>query len=289
MTLVGCFVTPHPPIIVPEVGGPNLSRVRSTVDSMERLAEEMATLEADTMVVTSPHTPFARNQMGVSFAPRYTGSLAFFRASQVRVDAEADVELARQILDQAVDRDVPVTVIGAQNDSMDLDHGVMVPLAYLVKKLSAPPRLVLTTFSYLTVEDHVRFGEAIGDAILQSPRRIVYLASADLSHRLTEDAPAGYDPLGQVFDHRVRDLLASGDWKGLLTIDRALVQAAGECGYRSLAVLAGVVRRASESGLRVRPQVLSYEGPFGVGYLVADLKVLPADEGGATQAREVAP
>jgi hypothetical protein len=31
MALVGCFVTPHPPIIVPEVGGESLAQVEATV------------------------------------------------------------------------------------------------------------------------------------------------------------------------------------------------------------------------------------------------------------------
>jgi MEMO1 family protein len=287
MTLVGCFVTPHPPIIVAEVGGPNLARVRDTVASMTRLSEEMAALRPDTVVVTSPHTPFARNQMGVSLAPEYRGSLAFFGASQVRVDTKGDVVLGQRIIDEALDRDVPVMVIGAQNGAMDLDHGVMVPLAYLIQGLAASPQLVLTTFSYLPVDTHVGFGEAIAEASLRSPRRVVYLASGDLSHRLTKDAPAGYDPLGRVFDHQVRDRLAAGDWEGLLSMDRGLINAAGECGYRSLAVLAGVVDHAAHAGLRVQPEVLSYEGPFGVGYLVARLAISPAGEEG--EALEVTP
>jgi MEMO1 family protein len=287
MTLVGCFVTPHPPIVVAEVGGPNLARVRDTVASMTRLAEEMAVLRPDTVVVTSPHTPFARNQMGVSLAREYKGSLAFFGASQVRVETAGDVVLGQQILDEALDRDVPVTIIGAQNGAMDLDHGVMVPLAYLVQRLAAPPQLVLTTFSYLPVDAHMRFGHAIAHASIASSQRVVYLASGDLSHRLTEDAPAGYDPLGRVFDHQVRDRLAGGDWKGLMSMDKGLISAAGECGYRSLVILAGVVDHATHSGLRVQPEVLSYEGPFGVGYLVARLAISPAGEEG--EALEVTP
>jgi hypothetical protein len=37
-------------------------------------------------------------------------------------------------------------------------------------------------------------------------------------------------------------------------------------------------------GLRVRPRVLSYEGPFGVGYMVAAIDILD-DEGGQAYAR----
>jgi aromatic ring-opening dioxygenase LigB subunit len=48
-----------------------------------------------------------------------------------------------------------------------------------------------------------------------------------------------------------------------------LVQSAGECGLRSIVILMGAL-----DGLKVKPEILSYEGPFGVGYLVASLEVI---------------
>ena len=50
----------------------------------------------------------------------------------------------------------------------------------------------------------------------------------------------------------------------ILTMDPDLVQAAGECGLRSIAVLLGCL-----DGEAVQTEILSYEGPFGVGYPVA--------------------
>jgi hypothetical protein len=43
------------------------------------------------------------------------------------------------------------------------------------------------------------------------------------------------------------------------------VQAAGQCGLRSLVALGGFL---GDEAVR-DPQIFSYEGPFGVGYLVA--------------------
>ncbi len=40
---------------------------------------------------------------------------------------------------------------------------------------------------------------------------------------------------------------------------------AGECGMRSIAMLLGVINEVD-----LKPNILSYEGPFGVGYLVAE-------------------
>ena len=117
---------------------------------------------------------------------------------------------------------------------------------------------------------------------MDAGQRIVYVASSDLSHRLIPGAPAGYDPRAAQFDHAVADTFASGDWEGLLTIDPGLVSAAGECGYRSLAVLSGVIGAYEAAGGRTHNRLLSYEGPWGVGYLVGEVEMIePAGQEGA--------
>lgn len=277
MPLVGCFVTPHPPIMVPEVGGEELVHVEATVRAMRTVASRAAFLDPDTIVLLSPHSPIARAQMGVSMASTYRGSLTFFRAPHVRMEAAADQDLARAIMDEAVAQGTPVTLTASHGEVVDLDHGAMVPLYYLMADLKRPCKLVSLSFSYLNLQEHVRFGEAIGRVFVRSYTKVVYVASSDLSHRLCRGAPAGYDPRGADFDRAVADAFAAGDWDSLLSIDPDMVEAAGECGYRSLAVLSGVVGAVEAAGSRTHNHLLSYEGPFGVGYLVGEIEVTTAD------------
>lgn len=284
MSLVGCFVSPHPPIIIPEVGGGELVTVDQTVKAMRAVGEEVIRLQPETVVLLSPHAPLARAQMGVSLAAHYRGSFALFRAPQVTLRAEGDEQVARAIIDAASAHGIPVVVTASPSELVDLDHGSMVPLYYIMNVLEPPARLVLLSFSYLSLDDHVRFGTAIGEALWGRPERIVYVASADLSHRLLPGAPAGYDPRAAEFDHAVADDFARGDWEALLSIDPMLVRAAGECGYRSLAVLAGVVQAVRSAGVRTTNHLLSYEGPFGVGYLVGKVDIETK-----TEVAEVAP
>ena len=112
MALVGCFVTPHPPIIVPEVGGPSLAEAEPTVRAMTAVRERAAQLAPDTIVLLSPHSPLARSQMGVSLAASYKGSLAYFRAPQVRLEAAGDEELAEAIMERAGAHGIPVIADG---------------------------------------------------------------------------------------------------------------------------------------------------------------------------------
>jgi aromatic ring-opening dioxygenase LigB subunit len=274
IALTGCFVVPHPPIVVPEVGGAELEKVGATVRAMEAVREKAAALAPDTVVLLSPHAPMQARKMGVSLASSYEGTLAYFGAPEVVVEADGEEVLARELLEQAGAGDIPVAVIASPGETLELDHGSMVPLVYLLGGLAHPCRLVLLSFSLLGLQEHAHFGAIVGEVLLEAEQRVLYVASSDLSHRLLPGAPAGFDPRGAEFDRLIAEYFAAGDWRGLLSIDPGVVAAAGECGYRSLAVLSGVVAAAQATGARTENRVLSYEGPFGVGYLVGEVEMV---------------
>jgi aromatic ring-opening dioxygenase LigB subunit len=87
------------------------------------------------------------------------------------------------------------------------------------------------------------------------------LASGDLSHRLKPGAPAGFSPSGRVFDGAIVEALRRGDASVIQSLPERTVEEAGECGMRSVLAMLGLV-----SALGGAIDVLSYEGPFGVGY-----------------------
>jgi len=116
------------------------------------------------------------------------------------------------------------------------------------------------------------FGQALQRAIEATGKRTVVLASGDLSHRLSTEAPDGFAPEGAEFDREVVESLGRGDLAALFTIESDLRERAGECGYRPLLMLAGVL-----DGQKVKPQVFSYEHPYGVGYAVSSLEPAGAD------------
>ncbi len=273
MSLIGCFATPHPPIIVPEVGGVQLRNVEPTVRSMEAVRAKTALLRPDTIVLLSPHAPMTSRKMGVSLAAAYEGDLAYFSAPDVVVEADGDEVLARTLLERTAENDMPVMATVSAGQTVDLDHGSMVPLVYLMGGLESPCRLVLLSFSLLDLQEHARFGAVVGEVLIEADQRVLYVASSDLSHRLKPGSAAGYDPRGAEFDRQIAETFTAGDWRAMLSIDPELAEAAGECGYRSLAVLSGVVAAAQAAGSRTQNHLYSYEGPFGVGYLVGEVEI----------------
>lgn len=267
-----CFVAPHPPIVVPEVGGRDATKVENTAKALGSLASEIESIAPETIVIMSPHTPLFADAFTVKTAPRLSGSFRMFGAPQVVIESEPDVELAKAIARVAADMGIPMEGSGAgpARQGSELDHGILVPLYFLARKTYP---LVCLSLSLLDYRDHYRLGQAIRDAVESLERKAVFIASGDMSHRLIPGAPAGYSPRGEEFDREVVDIMKSADYARLFRLDPVMVEDAGECGLRSIFALAGTV-----DGYSVDSRVLSYEGPFGVGYLVARVEAGEHDD-----------
>lgn len=257
------LLTPHPPILVPEVGRGRDVDIRETADAMRVLADGLSSDPPQTLVIMSPHAPFlGASKVGVIMGARYEGSLAQFGAPKVAFGTSCDRELALAIADEA-GADVLAVDAGAST-SAPLDHGAMVPLSFLDREGRFP--VVLINISLGGMATFERIGAAIGAGADRVGREIVFIASGDLSHRLAPDAPAGYAPDAKLFDKEIVSIVRSGDLDRLADLDPELVERAGECGLRSVYAAAGFVGPSPNAH-----EVLSYEGPFGVGYLVGRL------------------
>lgn len=274
--LVGCALMPHPPIMVPEVGKDELAKIKNTVAAAEAAAQAIKSGNPHTVVLMTPHGPVFEDAASISIHPRLRGTLAAFGAPDVGLGFETDGLLVRHILRKAERLGINVTELTEDlaktyRFSLQLDHGALVPLYYL-HKAGFKGQLVHISMGMLPYEEMYTFGKAVQAAAAMGDKRVAVIASGDLSHRLTPDAPAGYSPRGKEFDRLVVDALSQFDVKALLNIEPELIEEAGECGLRPIYFLLGVL-----GGLETDARVLSYEGPFGVGYAVALFSVKGGD------------
>ena len=147
------------------------------------------------------------------------------------------------------------------------DWGFEVPLFFLnPKHHSYTIKAILTDFESPQV--HFERGKEFIRSLLRATRG-AWIASGDMSHRLKEDGPYGFHPSGPQFDQEFIRLLKNKDIRGILNLNPRLIEEAGECGLRSFSMLLGALTADKTDW---QPEILSYEGPFGVGYLVAKLK-----------------
>jgi len=260
-SLVFAGIAPHPPIMVPEVGRDAIAEVRNSIDGMADLARRIIESEAETVVLISPHAPLEQSAFVAYDGPQLYGDFANFRAPTATAHAELDEELLNEITRAAAEEELVVMRIRG----FDLDHGTAVPL-YFLQRYGWNGRVVALGYTFLSSEDHLRFGKCVRAAIEKLGRRVAFVASGDLSHRLKPGAPAGYNSEAHLFDEEVVAAIRTCQVNRIVNIDQDLRRAAGECGYRSMLVALGVT-----AGTDSKCEVISYEAPFGVGYLVAQL------------------
>jgi MEMO1 family protein len=264
--IVFTCLTPHPPLIIPDIGKGEERAITNTIQSMETLVEYMARYNPETCLIISPHGNYQSDAMGILTAPASNGDLSTWGVRTPTQYFDNDLDLVDLIQKESKQEGVLLKSIGEKY--YILDHGVMVPMYFLGRALKGVP-LVPLTFSWLSLMMHFSFGKAIQKAVNKSGKRVAVIASGDMSHRLIPGAPAGFDPKGIEFDKKIAGYLAAMDTKSILNMDEYLIDRAGECGLRSIVIMLGML-----DGLKVKPSVLSYEGPFGVGYLVASFEVI---------------
>jgi len=173
------------------------------------------------------------------------------------------------------------------------DWGIKVPLHFLISNIKnqksklqfkiqnyqnpdnviIEPSNNLTIYPFLTTfnppQQHNEWYKKLFLKIKNLKLKIALIASGDLSHCLKVDGPYGFHPDGPKFDKTLIEALKKKDVETILKLDE-LYPEAGECGLRSFCFILGILEK---SKINYQPEILSYEGPFGVGYLVANFKL----------------
>ena len=202
--LIYSVISPHPPIILPEIGGQRIKIVEKTIQALKAAAIQLAAAKPERLVIISPHR----------------------------------------------------------------EHGYNVPLYYLAQNLSPQIEIEKILVSQPSYRYYFDLGQQYGQFIDQSEKRTAVIASADLSHVLKHEGPYGFHPAGPKLDRLIVKAVEEKDADSLLDIDNDVLECGAECGLRSILFLFGVF-----DGRDYETEVLSYEGPFGVGYMVASFAV----------------
>lgn len=124
-----------------------------------------------------------------------------FRTPEVELDWEIDKKLTHEIIKYADNENISVAEINKYSAEKygikyELDHGSIIPLYFISKKYSGF-KLVHITYGMLSKIQLYKFGMCIRKAVIENDTNTVFIASGDLSHRLTEDGPYPYSPYGK--------------------------------------------------------------------------------------------
>jgi MEMO1 family protein len=260
MSIIYSAIVPHAPIILPSIGKEYIKKLHRTIQSIEKINRTLYLLKPDTILIISPHNPAAMpDAFGIHIAAKYEATFEEFGDLSTKVTFDSDVVLADKI--KGISKGSQFNVLYSPNEN--IDYGAAVPLYYLTQNINcsvlsiSPSELDLTTV--------LEFGYLLQNILQTDKKRIAIIASGDLSHRLTRNAPAGYSKIGAKFDKEIIGLIKENNVEELIKLDPHFVQEAAACGLHSFALLMGVLKN-----MNYQTKILSYEGPLGIGHLVAD-------------------
>ncbi|MDA3815150.1 MAG: class III extradiol dioxygenase subunit B-like domain-containing protein [Patescibacteria group bacterium] len=258
-------IVPHPPSIIPGVPKTRLSPAKKTIKALDNLGEELKKFQPETIIIISPHGPMRYDKFTINLRDNYKGSFANFGIQ----DEESycfrnDKILSSKLFRKIKSVNIPIDPIIEE----EIDYGSLIPLHYMTKSMTKKPRVIMLTFTSQDWKTHFDFGCHIKEILNETDYNVAFIASADLSHRITDDSPAGYSPYGIKFDQTLINLLKKNELEKLLDLNPEFSEEAQECGLRSIMTALGVVNGSGADFVQ-----LSYEHPFGVGYLTGRWKL----------------
>lgn len=265
--IVYAAITPHPPLSIPAIGGDNLRFIDTTVTSIKKIIEDLIEARPQVILLLSPHGPLLEERFTLNQAEQFSVQFKEFGDLETSLTVRPDTSHIHHYK-ELLEATHPISLQTAP----ELDHGCGVPLYYLRQALGKKTMLPIVPVypaARLDAHKHFLLGKSLQDDIINDTKRIAIIASGDLSHRLSEDAPAGYSHWATKFDETVKGHLLSGNAKGLYELDQDFIDEAGECGLKPMLMLLGII-----DNLSAPPQFISYEAPFGVGYLAINYKLI---------------
>lgn len=263
--MISAVIMPHPPIARPLVGRGEEEKIRATLDAYRAASEQIAADGPETIVIISPHNILFRDAFYISPGSEYSDSLSRFGAPADRLRIPYDTELRDEIIRLCDEKGIPT--VSDTRYAGQPDHGSLIPLLF-VSEVYSSFRVVRISPSFLSDEMLMEMGRVIERAAAHLGRRMTLLASGDLSHKLLAEGPYGYVKEGPLFDQQVTEAMRSGDLAAFRKFTPEFRDKCAECGLPGFIMLSGALEN-----YHIRPNFLSYEGTFGVGYAICTFAI----------------
>ncbi len=254
---------PNSPLLLPSVSGDRVGAVAKTRQSLTELAELLYTTKPDTIVIISDHPTMYAETFSISVSDPYECSLDDVGDLGYQKTYHPDFSLIDRLQRDLRKAEQSVTLTTDER----LNFASAIPLDFLTEQLPKV-RVVPISPCGLTPKEHFIFGQALKHTLLASDKRVAVISAGDTAHTLTEFAPGGEHEDGPRYDEALRTVLEQRNVVGLLQMDEAMIANAQETAYRKLLVLLGIIE-----GMDLTPEIVSYEAPFGVGYLVVNFQL----------------
>ncbi|MFH1375041.1 MAG: AmmeMemoRadiSam system protein B [Patescibacteria group bacterium] len=255
------ILAPHPPVIIPGVGGKDVQKFEKTINALLAVSLKLKENKPDTLIVLTPHAEIKMDSFVVRVPkePNFTADFTEFGDAESSAEYVRDRLLTAQLIEGIQSAGLRTSIL----EDAKLDFGSSVPLYYLAAGLP-DSEIVNLGVAFAGVPEHGKLGEVIREVADKSEQKIALIASGELSHKVAKSSPHGFDPAGVAWDEKIVQALQAGDADTILQQDPFELDEVGECGFRSIVTLISAFKKIPH-----KQELLSYEAPGGIGVAVA--------------------
>ena len=118
MPMLGAILTPHPPLLLPEVGRGREQEIPAIHRAIRDAANEVARWNPEVLIVASPHTVLYGDYFHIAPREGASGSMAAYGAPQVKIRAQYDLPLRDEIIRNARAAGLPAGTLGEKIPSL---------------------------------------------------------------------------------------------------------------------------------------------------------------------------
>ena len=270
----GAFLSVHTPrYCTPEAAfeGKLASEVfRPVRDGMVAQGQEVARARLDAVVINSCHL-ISTFPTVVDGTPRHRGVLTAQEAPElihgVAYDYPGDYELAARLVARGEAEGRPCVL--ANDVHYPLDYGTVMPMVCYLDRAQRLPMVPVSVCLSADLSEAFAWGRSLAQIARDTDKRVGFVASGSVSHKLVRGPERGPRPEDEELDHQFARLLADGEYEKLWGWLPEFARAAQpEMGGRHLAMLLGAIL---ESGHHFVPKVHAYGPSSGSGNYVISL------------------
>ncbi|PIR04155.1 MAG: AmmeMemoRadiSam system protein B [Candidatus Magasanikbacteria bacterium CG11_big_fil_rev_8_21_14_0_20_39_34] len=262
MQLVFSGIVPHTPLLIESISKEKKDYLQKSHAAISELEQSLYVSKPDVLIILSLHEGRYDNAFTINTQPEFLATFEQFGDLSTKKIWKGATHLGATIAHSDTPNTLPIQLVSESK----LDYGTAVPLILLTQHLQNI-KILPIGYSHLSPKEHFDFGSLIRERLAESNKRVAIIASGDLAHTLSPASPLGYHEDGQKFDTSIIEMLQSGNTAGILNLDPAIIENAKGDIYKPLLILLGLLQ-----DMRFNFKNLSYEAPFGIGYLVGQFE-----------------
>jgi len=259
MPLIGAGLLPRSPLLLPGLLPEIRLRAAKTSQAINELANEMYALQPDViLLIASESAASPTASYGLLQAPKFFSSFKAFGDLVTKAEFNGAVGFTYH-LKESGETKFPLPLLSPAQ----LPHIFGLPLIHLGKPLNSLPVACLQVPKQISLDDLDRLTGLLEETLARTSERVVMVAAGDLGHHWGSGLAES-----SLFDKLFQAAVAQNKLNTLLNIDSQVRERSLECLWSPTVVLYSVL-----SQRRLATRVLSYESPFDVGFLVAQLEL----------------